>query len=92
MARFAPKVGDLVYFEWEDHCSYDHPGWMDAATIVEKVIKEAENLCEQTGFVIHIDGKRITTVASLTDNHHGAHVATRMRRTITRGRILKRFK
>lgn len=93
MPRFAPSVGDLVYFRWEDHCSYRGSEWRDLANIRERLVG---SLCETTGFVINITRDHITTVASITVNDDGgsdgSHVATRLRRAIVNGKIIKRFK
>ena len=94
MAKFNPKVGDLVYFEWEDHCSYHGSDWRRINSIAERL---TGSFCETTGFVIDITPNHITTVAHVTKNdedngdNDGAHVATRLRRAITRGKIIKRF-
>lgn len=92
MTKFNPKVGDLVYFEWEDHCSYSGCSW----TPINKIGKMLTgSFCETTGFVIEITPNHITTVAHITKNDDGdpdgSHVATRLRRAITKGQIIKRF-
>ena len=94
MKRFAPKVGDLVYMRWEDHCSYRGCAWEPITSIPERM---TPSLCETTGFVVQVTRKTITTVAHVTVNKHdegedGSHIATRMRNAIVSGKIIKRFK
>lgn len=96
MARFTPKVGDLVYFRWMDHCSYHGSAWRPLSEI-KALLDELPSLCETTGFVIGITRDTITTVAHVTtnggnDGEDGSHVATRMRNAIVSGKIIKRFK
>ncbi len=92
--RFNPKVGDLIYFRWEDHCSYDGCGWQPIKSLGKRL---TGSFCETTGFVIDITKDHITTVAHITVNpkadedNDGSHVATRLRRAIIQGVILKRF-
>ncbi len=51
---FNPKVGDLVYFLWEDHCTYDGKGWLD---IKEQIVGAlTPSICETVGFVV--EGQR----------------------------------
>lgn len=92
--KFSPKVGDLVYFRWEDHCSYDRSGWQRLDTISERL---TGSLCETVGFVVEITRGHITTVAHITINeadgkdNDGSQLATRLRRAIISGKIIKRF-
>lgn len=92
--KFNPKVGDLVYFRWEDHCSYHGSAWRPIKEIGEML---TGSLCETVGFVIHITRHHITTVSHITVNpedgadNDGSHVATRLRRAIIHGKIIKRF-
>lgn len=93
-ARFNPKVGDLVYMRWEDHCSYHGSAWRPISEIKELL---TASMCETTGFVIDITSECITTVASVTVNkgregEDGSHLATRLRKAIVNGKIIKRFK
>ncbi len=96
MKKFDPKVGDLVYFRWEDHCSYHGSGWRPMSEILE-LLNPTPSINETTGFVIHVSRHTITTVASVTTNRYpdgdedGSHVATRIRRDIVEGKIIKRF-
>jgi hypothetical protein len=94
-AKFNPKVGDLVYFRWLDHCTYDGKGWLD---IKEKIIGHlSPSVCETVGFVVEIDRNNITTVAHIAKDYFddkdedGSHVATRLRSCIIDGKIIKRF-
>lgn len=93
--RFSPEVGDLVYFRWEDHCSYTGSRWTRLSEIGKGLTSSS---CETVGFVIDITRECITTVAHITVNDtpgeeaDGSHVATRLRKTITHGKIIKRFK
>ena len=93
--RFNPKVGDLVYFRWEDHCSYHGSAWRPIRDIGKQLMG---SFCETVGFVINITRDHITTVAHVTVNEEdggdndGSHVATRLRRAIICGQIIKRFK
>lgn len=93
--RFNPKIGDLVYFRWEDHCSYHGCAWEPIKSIGNRL---TGSFCETTGFVIDITRDHITTVAHITVNEEdggandGSHVATRLRRAIIQGKIIKRFK
>jgi hypothetical protein len=94
--KFNPKVGDLVYFRWEDSCSYHGSAWTPLSKIGAGL---TSSVCETTGFVIDITRDCITTVANITVNdesdggeHDGSHVATRLRRAIIQGTIIKRFK
>jgi hypothetical protein len=93
--KFSPKVGDLVYIQWNDHCSYDGAGWKPIRDIGKRL---TASVCETAGFVIDITPECITTVASVTVNDtngedaDGAHVATRLRKAIVLGKIIKRFK
>ena len=92
--KFSPKIGDLVYFKWEDSCSYYDAKWQPLED-VERVLMPS--FCETTGFVIAISSNFITTCAHVTLNDDrsdkdGSHIATRLRRTITEGKIIKRFK
>ena len=92
--KFNPKVGDLVYFRWEDSCSYHGCAWEPIKKIPERL---TGSFCETTGFVIDITRDCITTVAHVTVNedggdNDGSHVATRLRRAIIQGMIIKRFK
>lgn len=93
MPKFSPKPGDLVYFEWEDHCSYNGSEWQPLDANFGRRL--TGSLCQTTGFVVDITRDHITTVASITVNDDGvpdgAQVATRLRRAITRGMIIKRF-
>ena len=92
--KFNPKIGDLVYMQWADHCSYHGGAW----TPIKKIgVRFDGSLCETTGFVIDITRACITTVANITVNKHdegedGSHVATRLRNAIVQGKIIKRFK
>jgi hypothetical protein len=92
-ARFNPKVGDLVYFRWEDHCSYRGCEW---ETIKDIPARMSGSFCETTGFVIEVTRDHITTVAHVTVNYDGdedgSQIATRLRRAIVHGKIIKRFK
>lgn len=92
--KFNPKVGDLVYIRWEDHCSYHGSQWERVAGISEQL--NTASICETVGFVVHITPQAITTVASITVNRHedgedGSHIATRLRKAIVQGKIIKRF-
>lgn len=93
--RFSPKVGDLVYYRWEDHCSYSYAGWQKIKEIPSKL---TGSLCETTGFVADITRDHITTVAHVTVNPEnegdddGSQLSTRMRKAIISGKIIKRFK
>jgi hypothetical protein len=92
--RFSPKVGDLVYFRWEDHCSYHGSAWEPIKKIPKLL---TGSFCETVGFVVEITRTHITTVANITVNEDGydgdgSHIATRMRRAILNGTIIKRFK
>ena len=91
-ARFNPKKGDLVYFKWEDHCSYHGSAWTSISKIGERL---TGSFCETVGFVVDITSQHLTTVAHITDNDDGepdgSQVATRLRRAIIKGTILKRF-
>lgn len=91
---FAPKVGDLVYFRWDDHCSYHGCAWTPSSEIGKRLT--ASN-CETVGFVVDLTRECITTVAHVTVNDEDnepdvAQVATRLRKTITHWKIIKRFK
>lgn len=93
MARFTPKIGDLIYIKWEDHCSYDGSGWRHIKSIAKGL---TGNMCETVGFVIDMTPEHITTVAHISKDddggdYDGSHVATRLRRAIVRGKIIKRF-
>lgn len=95
MHKFEPMVGDLVYFQWLDHCTYDGKGWLD---IKEKIVGHlTPSVCETTGFVVEITKNTITTVAHIAKDYDdnmdedGSHVATRLRNCITKGVIIKRF-
>jgi hypothetical protein len=93
--RFNPRVGDLVYFRWEDHCSYEGSAWRRVKHIGAML---TGSICETTGFVIDITRDHITTVAHITVNEEGgegedgSHVATRLRRAIISGKVIQRFK
>lgn len=91
--KFNPKIGDLVYFQWDDHCSYSGSAWRLVSEIGNAL---TGTVCETAGVVVDITPKWITTVASITvdedGKHDGSQVATRMRRAILQGRIIKRFK
>lgn len=92
--KFAPKLGDLVYFQWEDHCSYNGSAWQPVSTINQRL---TGSMCETTGFVVGVTRDHITTVAHVTVNDgdtdaDGSQVATRLRRAIVNGKIIKRFK
>lgn len=93
--KFNPKVGDLVYIRWDDHCSYHGSAWRPIGEIAEALTGSA---CETVGFVLHISKECITTAANVTINSDGtnsedcSHVATRLRRAITKGRVIERFK
>jgi hypothetical protein len=93
--RFNPKVGDLVYIRWEDHCSYHGSAWEPVNTIPKRL---TGSFCETVGFVIDITRNHITTVANVSLNEEdggdadGSHIATRLRRAIISGKIIKRFK
>ena len=96
MIKFDPKVGDLVYVLWEDHCTYDGKGWLD---IKEKIVGAlTPSICETVGFVVEVTPKTITTVAHIArdyedkEDEDGSHVATRLRSCILKGRIIKRFR
>lgn len=94
MPRFNPKVGDLVYFKWEDHCSYNGCEWQPIKYVGKRL---TGSFCETVGFVVDITRDHITTMASVTVNEEdegddgGAQVATRLRRAIVSGKIIKRF-
>lgn len=93
MEKFSPKLLDLVYFQWEDHCSYHGSEW----TRIDQIGKRLTGSMNETvGFVVDITKDHITTVAHIGINDEdripdGSQVATRLRRAITNGRILKRF-
>jgi hypothetical protein len=93
--KFNPKVGDLVYFEWEDHCSYRGCEWEPIRNIPKML---TGSFCETTGFVVEVTPNHITTVAHITKNdeddgdHDGSQISTRLRRAIIRGKVIKRFK
>jgi hypothetical protein len=93
--KFNPKVGDLVYFRWEDHCSYRGSAWEKIKGLPARL---TGSLCETTGFVIAISKDHITTVAHVTVNKEdegdddGSQLATRLRRAIISGTIIQRFK
>lgn len=94
MTRFNPKVGDLVYFKWEDHCSYRGCAWEPIKSLASRL---TGSFCETTGFVIEVTRDHITTVAHTTVNPEdeggddGSQLATRLRRAIVCGKIIKRF-
>lgn len=92
--KFNPKIGDLVYMRWADHCSYHGSAWEPINDIPARM---SPSLCETTGFVIQVTPNCITTVAHVTINKHsdgedGSHIATRLRSAIVSGRIITRFK
>lgn len=91
--KFTPKVGDLIYIQWEDHCSYHGSAWEPVSGIGKRL---TPSLCETTGFVIEVTRECITTVANITVNDDGepdgSHVATRLRKAIVHGKIIQRFK
>lgn len=95
MTKFNPKVGDLVYYRWEDHCSYHSSAWQSIKSIGRRL---TGSMCETTGFVVDITKDHITTVAHITINDEddgdpdGSQVATRLRRAIIQGTIIKRFR
>jgi hypothetical protein len=92
MARFNPKVGDLVYIRWDDHCSYHGSAWRPIKEIADAMTGSE---CETVGFVLHISPECITMAANVTindDEPDCSQVATRLRRAIVRGKIIKRFK
>lgn len=93
MTRFSPEIGDLVYMRWADHCSYVGSAWTPLSKI-GSCLTYSE--CETVGFVVDITNECITTVAHITVNDDGeadgSHVATRLRKAILQGRIIKRFK
>lgn len=92
MTRFNPKVGDLVYLQWDDHCSYATTGWKPMNDIGFTL---SASICETVGFVIHITPDTITTCASVAFNDEGDdanQIATRLRRDLRHGKIIKRFK
>jgi hypothetical protein len=94
MPKFNPKIGDLVYFVWEDHCSYYGCAWEHLGDIGKRL---TGSHCETAGFVIDITPGHITTVANITKNkdgvgEDGSQVATRLRKAIVSGKIIKRFK
>ncbi len=90
--QFDPKVGDLVYIRWADHCSYHGSAWTPLSKIGKRLTYSE---CETVGFVVDTTKECITTVAHITVNDDGeadgSHVATRLRKAILRGMILKRF-
>lgn len=90
--KFNPKVGDLVYFRWDDHCSYSHAGWKPISGMLREL---GGAICETTGFVIEITPASITTAGSLCmqkdQDDDCSQISTRLRRTITGGKIIKRF-
>lgn len=93
--KFDPKVGDLVYFRWEDHCSYRDAMWRPIHDIVRGGL--TGSYCETAGFVVDVSRTHITTCANMTVNdddmgEDGSQTATRLRKTISHGKVIKRFK
>ena len=91
--KFNPKLGDLVYFQWEDHCSYYHAGWEPVSDLRDRL---SGSTCETVGFVVALSKSHLTTAANIAQpantNPDASQISTRLRRTIMKGAILKRFR
>jgi hypothetical protein len=89
--KFAPKVGDLIYIRWRDHCTVRDVAWRRLDEI-----DDAEIYCETVGFVAVITREAITVVGSVTSEDGtdtlGSVICIRLRNCITHGKIIKRFK
>lgn len=88
--KFSPKVGDLIYIRWRDHCTVRAVGWKPMEEIEGEPVD-----CETVGFVAVINPEAITVVGSVTreddQDTMGAVICTRLRNCITHGKIIKRF-
>jgi len=90
--KFNPKVGDLVYMRWDDHCSYSSMGWKEINKIKEELVPHS--ICETVGFVLDVTPTTITTASSIAFNDGGddcSQMATRLRRCLVRGKVIARF-
>jgi hypothetical protein len=91
--KFSPKIGDLIYVRWDDHCSYTYGGWTPLSDVKEKLVPRS--ICETVGFVIDVTPTTITTSSSLAFQSDGddsaGQISTRLRHCITHGKVIKRF-
>lgn len=87
MTKFTPKVGNLVYFVWQDHCSQYGAGWRRSGDDAYPDNKPSE--CHTTGFVVKMDKDCITTAASWDGVDAYSQFATRLRRDIIKGRVIR---
>jgi len=89
--RFAPKVGDLIYIRWRDHCTAGAVGWQHFDEIEGDPVD-----CETVGFVAVINPEAITVMATVSREDGadtmGSVAMTRLRNCITHGKIIKRFR
>ena len=92
VVKFNPKIGDLVYFRWLDHCTYRDASWLRAAEDI--VMNIDPNVYETVGFVVNVTPTYITlmTTIGIDEDPEGSQVCTRLRSAITQGKILKRFR
>jgi hypothetical protein len=93
MKRFNPKVGDLVYMRWDDHCSYTNKGWQAMSSVKDTLVPRS--ICETVGFVVDVTPAAVTTSASLSFQSDGddnvGQVSTRLRNNITHAKVIARF-